>query len=300
MAVSLRIAIVGAGGQLGGWLVDEFTRSGGHVLPLTRRDGDVTTPAFASVLARLRPDVIVNATAWNDVDGAEDHPAAAMAVNRDAVFRLAETARSAGAVFVHYSTDFVFDGHANEPYAESTAPSPLNHYGASKWAGEQAALLAPRHYVLRLSSVFGGQVQRGGVGKGTIDRIIDSLCSGTSVTAFVDRTVSPSYAPDVARVTRELIERVPPYGIYHCVSSGFTTWHQLVLQLRDQLGASGEVCGANAADVRLRAERPRFCAMSNAKLLAAGFTLPGWRDALDRHLRHRGLASPISDVGPHR
>ena len=291
MLSALKVVIVGAGGQLGGWLVDAFTRSGSDVAAVTRRDADVTSPAIGPLLRRLRPDVVVNATAWNDVDGAEDNPAAAMAINRDAVYRLAESAHENGALFVHYSTDFVFDGNGCEPYTESMLPRPRNQYGASKLAGEGAATTAPRHYVLRLSSVFGGHVQPGGAGKGTIDRIIDSLRAGTPVTAFVDRTVSPSYAPDVARATRELIDRRAAFGIYHCVSTGFTTWHQLALQLRQQLGVAGDVRAANAADVRLRAERPRFCALSNAKLSAAGVTLSGWRDALDRHLLHRGIAS---------
>jgi dTDP-4-dehydrorhamnose reductase len=295
----VRVVIVGAGGQLGGWLVDEFTRSDAEVIPLTRRDVDVTDPSLGPVIRHCRPTVLINATAWNDVDGAEDEPAAALSINHHAVRLLADAADAAGATLVHYSTDFVFDGCSGRPYVESDTPTPLNQYGVSKLAGEYAARSAGRHYILRLSSVFGGHVQPNGPAKGTIDRIIDALLHGESVAAFLDRTVSPSYAPDVARATKELIRRRSAHGVYHCVSSGFTTWYKLAVELRRQLGVAGEIREAHAADVAMRARRPRFCALSNAKLSATGISMREWREALRCHLRHRGLVWSPFDATPH-
>jgi dTDP-4-dehydrorhamnose reductase len=221
--MSARVVIVGAAGQLGSALVTELQNGGWSVVALTRRDLDVTHSGATDDLVARKPDVIINASAWNDVDGAEDDPEAAMVVNRDGVARLADAASAIGAVCVHYSTDFVFDGRATEPYVEDAPRRPLSAYGRSKAAGEDAVRRAPRSYVLRLSSVFGGRPGEGAGGRSTIDRIANTLCEGREVSAFADRTVSPSYTADVGSATRQLIERQSPHGVYHSVSTGFTT-----------------------------------------------------------------------------
>jgi dTDP-4-dehydrorhamnose reductase len=288
--MNLRVVIIGAAGQLGSALVAELQNGGWTVVALARRDLDVTHAGAAADLVALRPDVIINASAWNDVDGAEDDPGAAMVVNRDGVARLASAAAAAGAVFVHYSTDFVFDGRATAPYVEDAVRSPLGAYGRSKAAGEDAALQTPRAYVLRLSSVFGGRPGEGAGGRSTIDRITTALAEGREVRAFSDRTVSPSYTADVAAATRQLIAGQAPYGIYHCVSTGFTTWSALAGEVSRRLGIAGHIVETRSAAVPMRAERPQFCALSNAKLAAAGIVMPSWQDALARHLTQR-LAS---------
>ena len=288
--MNLRVAIVGAAGQLGSALVMELQNGGWTVVALTRRDLDVTHRGATDELVALKPDVIINASAWNDVDGAEDDPDAAMVVNRDGVARLADAASAIGAVCVHYSTDFVFDGRATEPYLEEAPRRPLSAYGRSKAAGEDAVCRAPRSYVLRLSSVFGGRPGEGAGGRSTIDRITNTLCEGREVSAFADRTVSPSYTADVAWATRQLIERRSPHGVYHCVSTGFTTWSALAGEISRRIGVAGRIVETRSAAVRMRAQRPQFCALSNAKLAAVGIVMPSWQDALARHLTQR-LAS---------
>jgi len=290
-----RVVIVGAAGQLGSALVTEL-QHGWTVVPLTRRDLDVTHAGAAATLAALAPDVIINTTAWNDVDGAEDDPAAAMLVNRDGAARLAEAAAASGAACVHYSTDFVFDGRAATPYAEDAVRTPLSAYGRSKAAGEDAVLRAPRAYVLRLSSVFGGRPGEGAGGRSTIDRITDALCEGREVRAFADRTVSPSYTADVARATREVLERRLPYGTYHCVSTGYTTWHVLAGEISRRLGIPGRILATATGAVTLRAPRPQFCALSNARLAAAGIAMPTWEDALARPLAQRAATASARGV----
>ena len=289
----MKIAIVGGAGQLGSALERELSGDNFHVLALTRDALDVTARDAVDRITALAPDVIVNCSAWNDVDGAENDADAAMAVNCGGVTALAEAARRVRATLVHYSTDFVFDGEAKEPYVEESATSPLNCYGRTKLAGELAARDAANHYVLRLSSVFGGRTGEGRGGRGTIDRILDDLASGRDVRVFVDRTVSPSYTVDVARATRALLRRQAPFGVYHCVSSQWTTWHGLALQAAQLIGSASRIVPVLAADVRTRARRPQFCALSNARLAAAGFVMPTWQQALRRHVAMRTAWLPM-------
>ena len=145
-----------------------------------------------------------------------------------------------GTLLVHYGTDFVFDGTASAPYVEDDPVNPLSVYGASKLAGEaEVRSVCPHHYILRVESLFGGA----GVGghRATIDYIADTLVAGSTVRAFVDRTVSPSYVPDVARATRELIARSGPHGTYHCVSTGMTTWYDIAQHIAVELGVHGHI-----------------------------------------------------------
>ncbi|MGH9347782.1 MAG: SDR family oxidoreductase, partial [Vicinamibacterales bacterium] len=144
-----RVLVTGAAGQLGGAIVRAF--AGTDVTALGRRDLDITDPlAVRARVAGLRPHLIVNCAAWNDVDAAEASPAVALAVNALAVRSLARAAEACGATLVHYGTDFVFDGEAASPYTEAVEPAPQSAYASSKLLGEWLALDAPRAFVLRV------------------------------------------------------------------------------------------------------------------------------------------------------
>jgi dTDP-4-dehydrorhamnose reductase len=279
----MRIAVVGAAGQLGAAIVDEFGGTA-DVVPITRSLADVTdAAALTAAVERARPDVIVNCAAYNAVDAAEDHPVDALAVNSFAVRTLSRAARSLGAALVHYGSDFVFDGEGSQPHAETDPVNPRSAYGASKLLGEWFALEAPRGYVLRVESLFGG-VSGGPPPKGTVHSLVEGLKAGKRVTVFYDRTVSPTYIPDAARATRELLERSAPPGLYHCVNSGCCTWREFAEEAARLLGVAPDLNAIRMADVTLRAPRPLYCAMSNQKLREAGVEMPGWQDALRRYV----------------
>ena len=288
----MRILLTGASGRLGRILTAELAAAEHSIAALTRAELDITSPRqVGTVFDRLEPDVVANCSAYNAVDAAETDPVSAFAANAEGVAVLASAASAARALFIHYSTDFVFDGRASEPYDEEAEANPLGVYGASKLAGEQEARTVLRHYVIRVSSLFGGEGVRGHIP--TIDRIADSLLEGRSVRAFADRTVSPSYAADVARATRALIERRVPYGTYHAVNGGHATWDAVAREIARQLGVAASVEAARAGEMATTAApRPNFCALSNAKLAAAGIVMPSWQSALRRHLRSRSIAIP--------
>lgn len=282
------ILVTGAGGQLGEAMREQL--SARHVVvPATRADVDVTNPDSVRACVRdVMPDVIVNCSAYTNVDGAEDDPAGALEVNAMAVRHLARMAAAIDATLVHYSTDFVFDGRIDRPYTEADAPNPRGTYGLSKLLGEWFAADAPRHYVLRVESLFGGVRARS-----SIDRILDNLREGRLVRAFSDRTVSPSFVDDVVMATAELIRIGAPSGLYHCVNSGWTTWDALARELARLVGRpDAPIEGVPMATVGLRAERPLFAAMDNRKLVEAGVPMPAWQDAVRRYVEATGADTP--------
>lgn len=285
-----RVLVTGTQGQLGDAICRAF--ADWDVVAHTRDSLDVSSPAaVAAAVASASPVVIINCAAFNDVDGAEDRPEDALAVNAFAVRSLARGADECGATLVHYGTDFVFDGTAAEPYNEDSAPSPRSAYAASKLLGEWFGLEAARGFVLRVESLFGMPPSWGGR-LGTLDKIVRAMLAGREVSAFTDRVVTPSYVEDVAAATRSLIDGSAAPGLYHCVNSEQASWHDVVVESARVLGLSPAIRAITTGDVTMKAARPKYCALSNAKLRSAGFAMPSWQDAVSRWLHgfqeHRG------------
>lgn len=279
----MRVLVTGAGGQLGLAMVGRLAAAH-DVTALSRADLDITRHEdVMRAVAGARPHAVVNCAAYNAVDRAEDDAGPALACNAMALRSLARAAAAAGAVLVHYSTDFVFDGEADSPYDERAATGPRSVYGQSKLIGEWFAFEAPRHYVLRVESLFGGPLPRS-----SIDRIAAALRQGQTARVFTDRTVSPSYVDDVAGATIAMLENGAPSGLYHCVNTGHATWHEVGLEIARLLGCEPRLEPTSMQESGLRAPRPRYCALSNARLAALGIRMPAWQDALSRYLQPAG------------
>jgi len=284
----VRIAVVGARGQLGAAIVHEC-RGRHEAIAFDRTALDLTDDkAVAAAMEKARPDVIVNCVAYNDVDGAEDQALEALSVNAFAVRALARAASDTNATLVHYSSDFVFDGKANEPYMEDDAPNPRSTYAASKLLGEWFAADAPRAYVLRVESLF-GRAPGGPQAKGSVESILRALEAGNEARVFEDRTVSPTYIIDGARATLGLVEQKAAPGLYHCVNSGRCTWLEFARELARQMGVEPRLVPVRMTDIKFRADRPLYCALSNAKLAAAGVVMPTWQEAVSHYLSSRKL-----------
>jgi dTDP-4-dehydrorhamnose reductase len=282
----MKVLVTGATGQLGSAIVRTFGPAHDVVAcPLENLDITVAAAVRERVAAE-RPDVVINCAAYNDVDACEDNAETALAVNAFGVLSLARAAASAGAVFVHYSTDFVFCGDAATPYTEQDEPNPRSFYAMSKLLGDWFAAESPRWYLLRVESLFGGSAL-GSSHRSSVDRIADALFEGRAAVVFTDRTVSPSFVVDVAAATRALVERRAPHGLYHCVNTGSCTWYDLAAELARQAGVEARLKPRSCREVNLRAARPVYAALSNAKLAAAGFPMPTWQDALSRYLKIR-------------
>lgn len=280
-----RVLLLGARGQLGSAIAQAF--SDVDLVAHTRTTLDITDgAAVARAIRDASPGVVINCVAFNDVDGAESAPLAALAVNAFAVRTLARASAEAGAVLVHYSTDFVFDGQASSPYDETSPPAPRSIYSASKLLGEWFALEAGKAYVLRVESLFG--TPRGWTGRrGTLEAIVAGLEAGRDVRVFTDRIVTPSYIEDVARATRHLLASDAPYGLYHCVNDGSATWYEVAREAAALLGVEPSLVPVTTDQVTLKAARPRYCALSVEKLRAAGFSMPPWQEAIRRWIAAR-------------
>jgi len=274
------VLVTGAGGQLGQAMVARLARQH-DVTAWTRADVDLRR--HGDVRARVlgaAPSAIINCASYNHVDQAEDDQETALDVNAFVVRTLARAAAELDAVLVHYSTDFVFAGTATRPYTEQDQPEPQSVYAQSKLLGEWMAADAPRHYVLRVESLFGGPHARS-----SIDRIISAVRRGEPAPVFVDRVVSPSYVADVVEATSDLLQAAPAVGLYHCVNSGQATWLEVGREVAARLGRGEDALKPMSVnDVTLRAARPQYAALDNAKLAAAGWTMPSWQDAVARYL----------------
>lgn len=274
------ILVLGAGGQLGG----EFVRTLNTTRTVVSADVeqiDVRNPTELGRLVRdVSADTIINCTAWNGVDQAEQNPVGALATNAVAVRTLSMLAAKADATLVHFSTDFVFDGAGSSPYVETDWPNPLSTYGMSKLLGEMASEAAPKRYILRLSSLYGGPQRRS-----YIDCIAGAIQAGSPIQAYVDRIVSPSFIPDVVHATLRLLEARAPYGLYHCASSDVGSWYDMGLEIARQLSLSDScVQPVRFSNQPGRARRPRYCALSTKKLAAVVGPTPSFKDGLRRHL----------------
>ena len=273
------VMVTGARGQLAAAIADVYA-DGAKVVAYGREDLDITDPhAVMQRVRESRPDVIVNCAAYNAVDDAEDNAPEALNVNAFAVRSLARAAAETGATLVHYGTDFVFDGRTTRPYTEEDRPNPESVYAQSKLLGEWFAIEAPRAYVIRVESLFGGSAARS-----SIDRIAGAIKAGRPAKVFIDRVVSPSYVVDVANATKALVERGEP-GLYHCVGTGYATWYELAQEIARIIGKERDAGlePVRVADVRLKAPRPQFAALANDKLSTV-MKMPPWQDALRRYL----------------
>jgi dTDP-4-dehydrorhamnose reductase len=283
----VRALVVGSAGQLGRELVAllgaEVAWAG------DRAEIDVTKKeAVSALLGRVMPDVIFNAAAYNRVDGAEGEPSLAFAANACAPHFLARAAREVGALLVHYSTDYVFDGTASRPYREDDAPRPLGVYGASKLAGEAlVAATAVEQVVIRTSGVIGrgGSEQKGG---SFVERIVAQAREGKPLRVVADQVFAPTIASDLAAAAIALA-RSPARGLFHVTSAGSCSWHELAAAALEASGLDVPIARLALADLQLPARRPLYSVLDGSRYRALGLFQPRhWRDALPECLAAPG------------
>ena len=279
----MRVMVAGARGLLGAAITREFA-DGCDVQAFARSELDLTdADAVRRTVDRVAPDAIINCAAFSGVDLAEDEPERALQLNGVAVLTLARAADRQRCPFVHYSSDFVFDGETDRPYTEADEPNPRSVYGLSKLLGEWFAVAHERAYVLRVESLFGDPAP-GAPPKGSLQTIVTQILAGGEVPLFVDRTVSPACTADVARATRALLAARAAPGLYHCANAGTATWAEIAVEAARILDRPLNMRPLTLETAALKAPRPRYCALSSAKLASAGFVMPRWEDALRRYL----------------
>ncbi len=262
-----RVLVTGAGGQLGRALVEEFADD--DVVALTRADWDVTLPPPRD-LGKL--DLVLHAAAWTDVDGAEDDPQEAAAVNVGGTKHVAEL----GAPLVYFSTDYVFDGSKDRPYVESDAPAPLSAYGRTKLHGEAAA--GESAWVVRSSWLFGP------TGHNFVTTMLRLGAEQDEVRVVDDQRGSPTYVGHLAEGTRELVGR--EHGIWHVAADGDCTWAEFASTIFDEAGLACRVAPISTEELGRPAPRPRYSVLRTERQGAP--RLPHWREGLRECLARLG------------
>jgi dTDP-4-dehydrorhamnose reductase len=255
-----RVLLTGAGGQLGHALVQAFRDE--ELLALDRAGWDVRRPAPPLPWA---PELALHAAAWTDVDGAEDDPAGAAAVNVDGVAHVA----ALGCPLVSFSTDYVFDGSKGSAYVESDRPSPRSVYGATKLRGE--SLVGERAWVVRTAWLFGP------TGHNFVRTMLRLGGERDEVAVVDDQRGCPTYVGHLATAARALVDGGAPFGVWHLAAAGDCTWADLAEAIFEEAGLSCEVRRITAAEFGARAARPACSILRSEK---GAPTLPHWRDGL--------------------
>jgi dTDP-4-dehydrorhamnose reductase len=250
-----QIVVTGAGGQLGRALLESFPGARG----LTRAEWDVTLPPPPG----LEADLVLHTAAWTDVDGAEDDPQSAAAVNVGGVQHAAEL----GVPLVVWSTDYVFDGAKRSPYVESDAPSPLGAYARTKLHGEAAA--GERAWVVRSSWLYGP------TSKNFVRTMLRLGAERDEVAVVDDQRGSPTYVGHLAEATRHVLEL--PYGVYHVAGGGDCTWADLAEAIFEEAGLETRVRRITTAALGARAPRPAYSVLRSER---GAPELPHWREGL--------------------
>jgi len=277
-----RLLVTGAAGMLGRATVAAAQRLGHEVTGLTRADLDICdAAAIEDALRRLRPTAIVNCAAWTDVDGAEEHGDLAQRANGIAPGLLAVAATAADAHLVHVSTDYVFDGRSHEPWVESDPVAPLNVYGRTKLAGEQAVLQDwdGRHAVVRTAWVYGEG------GTNFVDTMLRLGADRDEISVVTDQVGRPTWTGHLAAALVELAERREDTGVFHATGPGAVSWYEFAIEIFDRAGIDCRVVPTTSDAFPRPAERPAYSVLGTER--DPGVHLPPWQEGLAAYLDSR-------------
>jgi dTDP-4-dehydrorhamnose reductase len=276
----LKVLVTGAAGMLGRDVMRVGEEAGHEMTGLARVDLDITDrDAVAAALADLRPAAVVNCAAWTDVDGAEDHPQEALAVNGPGAGNVAAAAAHVMASVIHPSTDYVFDGTRAEGYVESDEVGPLSSYGRSKLEGErQVAAANEHHFIVRSSWLFGV------AGRNFVDTMLRLSEDMEQVVVVRDQIGCPTYTGHLAEGLVRLLDS-EFYGIHHMAGSGRCSWYEFAVEIFRQAGSSCQVMSSTSDMLDRKAPRPPFSVLVSER--EHPIELPPWEEGLAAYLAER-------------
>ena len=285
----MKVAVIGANGQLGTDVVRAFADNGDEVCALTHADLEVANIESVSACLRpMHPDVIVNTAAMHHVENCESEPEKAYAVNALGPRNLARIARELGAVLMHVSTDYVFDGSKGSPYVEEDAPRPLSAYGITKLAGEHfVRCTTERHFVIRSSGLYGKSPCRAKGGLNFVELMLKLARERGEVRVVDGEVVSPTSTEELAR-QMVVLSRSECYGLYHATAEGSCSWYEYAREIFTMTNTRVTLKVAAPDEFPAKVPRPKYSVLENRALKIRGFNMfEPWQNALHKYLQKR-------------
>jgi dTDP-4-dehydrorhamnose reductase len=279
-----KILILGAKGTLGQALIEQFENSY-EVIPLDKEDIDVNQKEETrEKIVKIRPDIIINATAINAVDKIEEDDVTfqlAQNINGFVVGELAKITKELGSIFVHYSTDYIFDGEKGRAYIETDGANPISKYAETKLLGEKLTQeKGEKFYIIRLSRLFGKAGSSEMSKRSFVDTMLAAAQEKDYLEVIDDQYASPTYAPDLANFTRRLLEEFRPYGIYHGTNAGGCTWYEWAKKIFEIRNMSVDLRPVSVMKFPRPAKAPKYSVLENTKMPFQRT----WEDALKEYL----------------
>ncbi|HFC97761.1 MAG TPA: dTDP-4-dehydrorhamnose reductase [Thermosulfurimonas dismutans] len=281
----MKVALIGAKGQLGQDIVRTIP-DGVELYSFTHQDIEITDKKIVQHVLEVEKkfDVVINTAAFHKTDLCEDEPEKAFAVNVVGVKNLVDVCLKTGAVLVHISTDYVFDGRkigTREPYTEEDSPNPINVYGISKYAGElMVRNYLEKYYVVRVASLY-GRAGASGKGGNFVYTILNKARAGEPLRVVEDIYMSPTYTLDAAREIWRIILEERPYGLYHVVNSGYCSWYEFAVRILEFAGIEARIEPVKHTEFPTRARRPLWSPLASIK----GVVLRSWEEALQEFVK---------------
>ncbi|MFA5364153.1 MAG: dTDP-4-dehydrorhamnose reductase [Candidatus Bathyarchaeia archaeon] len=282
----MRIVVIGSTGQLGTDLVKTLVAAH-EVVCLTHKEIEVSDYNSCLVLKEHKPDVVVNTAAFHKTDQCEDEPLKTFSVNSLGARNVAQVTKELGAIDVYISSDYVFDGTSKVPYTELDVPLPINTYGISKLAAEFYTKLNPKHYILRIASVF-GVAGASGKGGNFVETMITKAKKGEPISVVDDMYMSPTYTMDAASVLGGVLASKLPFGVIHATNSGYCSWYQFAQTIFQLTGLTPDLKPTKTDPNYGKAKRPMFSALTSVKLPKYGLESRNWKEALRAYLTEKG------------
>jgi len=286
----MRIALIGANGQLGTDIGAYFDKKGIEVHGLSHKDIEVCDPESAGkVITGMDPDLIINTSAFHNVDICEDEAMQAFKVNVLGVKNLVEACLKIDIPLMHFSTDYVFKGNKSEPYIETDCPDPINIYGISKLAGETLInYKMEKYYIIRVSGLY-GHAGSSGKGGNFIELMIRLATEGKDIKVVDDQVLTPTSTEDLSAKLFELI-KLKIYGIYHMTNAGYCSWYEFAGEIFKLTGLSPNYEPVASSVFGAKAKRPVFSAIDNHNLRKIGLQdMRHWKSALKDYIDNRDL-----------
>jgi dTDP-4-dehydrorhamnose reductase len=283
----MKVAIIGANGQLGSDLCRVLTAQKVSVVPLTHRDIEVSdSQEVEKVLSSVQAEVVISTAAFHKVEECEKQALQSFSVNAAGPRNLALVCREKNAVLVNFSTDYVFGGAQRQPYKESDLPCPLNAYGVSKLAGEHMLRLTwERHFVIRTCGLY-GVAGSSGKGGNFVETMLKKAHEGAPIRVVDDQVLTPTFTGDLAEAVSQLI-RTEAYGLYHVSAEGECSWYEFARKIFELEQLKVDLRAVKSTEFPSPVQRPAYSVLSKQKLKTVGVTMPAWEAGLTRYLSAR-------------